>query len=219
MSIALYHTPARAETATATATADRKIVQLEALRGLAAFVVVAWHFLWAFDPARIGIVDGFDTSAALLGSVGFASIDGPAAVVLFFVLSGFVLPLGFFRGGNTTLVVRAATKRWLRLVCPVLLAVLFSYLLFRCGLYWHREAAQFTQSAWLGTFGGTHQTQEFRPSLTEALLDGSLFAFLRDPDKYDPVLWTMHHEFIGSFVTFFLAILLGAPGRWQRYGC
>jgi peptidoglycan/LPS O-acetylase OafA/YrhL len=204
----LYHTPARAETATATATADSKIVQLEALRGLAAFVVVAWHFLRAFDPARIGIVDGFDTSAALLGSVGFASIDGPAAVVLFFVLSGFVLPLGFFRGGNTTLAVRAATKRWLRLVCPVLLAVLFSYLLFRCGLYWHREAAQFTQSAWLGTFGGTHQTQEFRPSLTEALLDGSLFAFLRDPDKYDPVLWTMHHEFIGSFVTFFLAILL-----------
>jgi hypothetical protein len=56
--------------------------------------------------------------------------------------------------------------------------VLFSYLLFRCGLYWHREAAQFTHSAWLGTFGGTHQTQEFRPSLTEALLDGSLFAFL-----------------------------------------
>ena len=85
---------------------------------------------------------------------------------------------------------------------------MFSYLLFRCGLYWHREAAQFTQSTWLGKFGGTHQTQEFRPSLTEALLDGSLFAFLRDPDMYDPVLWTMHHEFIGSFVTFFLAVLL-----------
>ena len=110
MSIALYHAPARAETTTATATADSKIVQLEALRGLAAFVVVAWHFLWAFDPARIGIVDGFDPSAALLGSVSFASIDGPAAVVLFFVLSGFVLPLGFSRGGNTTLVVRAATN-------------------------------------------------------------------------------------------------------------
>jgi peptidoglycan/LPS O-acetylase OafA/YrhL len=208
LSIALHHAPARAETASATAAADSKIVQLEALRGLAAFVVVAWHFLWAFDPARIGIVDGFDPSAAWLGSVGFAPIDGPAAVVLFFVLSGFVLPLGFFRGGNTTLVVRAATKRWLRLVCPVLLAVLFSYLLFRCGLYWHREAAQFTQSAWLDTFGGTHQTQDFRPSLTEALLDGSLYAFLRDPDMYNPVLWTMHHEFIGSFVTFFLALLL-----------
>jgi peptidoglycan/LPS O-acetylase OafA/YrhL len=39
-------------------------------------------------------------------------------------------------------------------------------------------------------------------------MEGSLLAFLREPDMYDPVLWTMHHEFLGSFVTFFLAMLL-----------
>ena len=144
----------------------------------------------------------------MLGSVGFASIDGPAAVTLFFVLSGFVLPLGFFRSGRTELVVRATAKRWLRLVCLVMLAVLLSWLLFRCGLYRHREAAQLSQSAWLGTFGGSHQEQSFTPSLFGAMLEGSLFAFLREPDMYDPVLWTMHHEFVGSFVTFFLATTL-----------
>lgn len=191
-----------------TARADSKLVQLEALRGLAAMIVVAWHFLWAFDPARIGIVDGFDPSSALLGSVGFASIDGPAAVTLFFVLSGFVLPLGFFRSGRTEVVVRATAKRWLRLLCLVMLAVLLSWLLFRCGLYRHREAAQLSQSAWLDTFGGSHPRHEFAPSLLGALLEGSVFAFLREPDMYDPVLWTMHHEFLGSFVTFFLATLL-----------
>jgi len=185
-----------------------KLVQLEALRGLAAFIVVAWHFLWAFDPARIGIVDGFDPSSALLGSVSFASIDGPAAVTLFFVLSGFVLPLGFFHSGRADLVVRATAKRWLRLVCLVMIAVLLSWLMFRCGLYRHREAAQLSQSAWLGTFGGSHPAQDFRPSLLGAVLEGSLLAFLRDPDLYDPVLWTMHHEFLGSFVTFFLAMLI-----------
>jgi peptidoglycan/LPS O-acetylase OafA/YrhL len=185
-----------------------KLGQLEALRGLAAFIVVAWHFLWAFDPARIGIVDGFDPSAALLGSVSFASIDGPAAVTLFFVLSGFVLPLGFFGSGRAELVVRAAAKRWLRLVCLVMLAVLLSWLLFSCGLYRHREAAQLSRSAWLGTFGGSHPQQSFAPSLLGAVLEGSLFAFLREPDMYDPVLWTMHHEFLGSFVSFFLALML-----------
>ena len=143
-------------------------MQLEALRELAAFIVVAWHFLWAFDPARIGIVDGFDPSSALLGSVSFASIDGPAAVTLFFVLSGFVLPLGFFRSGRTELVVRATAKRWLRLVCLVMLAVLVSWLLFRCGLYRHREAAELSQSQWLGTFGGSHPRQDFAPSLPGA---------------------------------------------------
>ena len=198
----------RADAPAVTARAESKLVQLEALRGLAAFIVVAWHFLWAFDPARIGIVDGFDKSAGMLGSVSFASIDGPAAVTLFFVLSGFVLPLGFFRSGRTEIVVRAAAKRWLRLVGLVLLAVLVSYLLFRFGLYRHREAAQLSQSAWLGTFGGTHPPQGFTPSLSGAVLEGSLFAFLREPDMYNPMLWTMHHEFLGSFVTFFLAILI-----------
>ena len=48
----------RVDAPAATARTDSKLVQLEALRGLAAFIVVAWHFLWAFDPARIGIVDG-----------------------------------------------------------------------------------------------------------------------------------------------------------------
>jgi hypothetical protein len=40
-----------------------------------------------------------------------------------------------------TELVRATAKRWLRLVCLVMLAVLLSWLLFRCGLYRHREAA------------------------------------------------------------------------------
>ena len=208
MYIANSGTLVRVDAPAATARTDSKLVQLEALRGLAAFIVVAWHFLWAFDPARIGIVDGFDPSSAMLGSVSFASIDGPAAVTLFFVLSGFVLPLGFFRSGRTELVVRATAKRWLRLVCLVMLAVLLSWLLFRFGLYRHREAAQISQSAWLGTFGGSHPQEGFAPSLFSAVLEGSLFAFLREPDMYNPVLWTMHHEFLGSFVTFFLAITL-----------
>jgi peptidoglycan/LPS O-acetylase OafA/YrhL len=208
LSVTTSGTLVRADANALAARTDSKLVQLEALRGLAAFIVVAWHFLWAFDPARIGIVDGFDPSAAILGSVGFASIDGPAAVTLFFVLSGFVLPLGFFRSGRAELVVRAAAKRWLRLVCLVFLAVLLSWLLFHFGLYQHREAAQLSQSAWLGTFGGSHTKPTFTPSFIDAVLEGSVFAFVREPDMYIPMLWTMHHEFIGSFVTFFLAILL-----------
>ena len=67
--IANSGTLVRVDAPAATARTDSKLAQLEALRGLAAFIVVAWHFLWAFDPARIGIVDGFDPSSAMLGSV------------------------------------------------------------------------------------------------------------------------------------------------------
>lgn len=183
-------------------------MQLEALRGIAALVVVAWHFLWAFDPGRLGIVQGFDSAKGLVGSVALAAIDGPAAVMLFFVLSGFVLPLGYFRSGSTEVVTRAAAKRWFRLVGLSFLATLLSYLLFRFGLYHHRDAAEFTQSAWLGTFGGSHPESGFVPSLRGAMTEGIFLAFLREPDSYVPMLWTMHHEFIGSFVTFFLALMI-----------
>ena len=57
--------------------------------------------------------------------------------------------------------------------------MLLSWLLFHFGLYRHREAAELSQSDWLGTFGGSHPRDGFAPSLPGALLEGSLFAFLR----------------------------------------
>ena len=190
-------------------------MQLEALRGLA-FIVVAWHFLWAFDPARIGIVDGFDPSSAMLGSVSFASIDGPAAVTLFFVLSGFVLPLGFFRSGRTELVVRATAKRWLRLVClvharraAVVAAVPLRPLPASRGgtaqpVGLARHVRRFASAAGLHPVTARRACWKARCSRSSASRTCTI-----------PVLWTMHHEFLGSFVTFFLAVtpLARAPRR------
>jgi hypothetical protein len=73
--IAATGIPIRDTTGAAASRTDGKLVQLEALRSPVACNVVAWQFLWAFDPARIGSVDGLDPSATMLGSVGFASID------------------------------------------------------------------------------------------------------------------------------------------------
>lgn len=65
-----------------------KFAELDGLRGVAALVVVLWHFAFAFLPDRIGIVPDFDPARGLVGSPAFALIDGPGAVMLFFVLSG-----------------------------------------------------------------------------------------------------------------------------------
>src|ERR1700722_1765234 len=130
-----------------------KFLQLEGLRGLAAAMVVAWHFVWAFAPSQLGSVAG-SPEQGLVGSPIAASIDGPAAVVLFFVLSGFVIPLRFFRSGQARTVVQAAAKRWPRLAGLSVLAVLFSYVLFRLGLFHYREAAIVTGSDWLCLYGG-----------------------------------------------------------------
>jgi peptidoglycan/LPS O-acetylase OafA/YrhL len=189
--------------------------ELEGLRGIAALIVVLWHFAFAFLPARIGIVPPFDPDGGLVGNPAFALIDGPGAVMLFFVLSGYVLPLGYFRSGRVAVVLQAAAKRWFRLAGLTVAAAVGSYLLFRLGLYHYREAAALTQSDWLRTFGGGERYGQLSPSLTAAVLEGAVFAFLRDADVYDPVLWTMRDELFGSLMVFGLGlVLVRCRGRW-----
>jgi peptidoglycan/LPS O-acetylase OafA/YrhL len=185
-----------------------KLAELDGLRGVAALIVVVWHFAFAFLPERIGIVPQFDPAAGLIGSPVFALIDGPAAVMLFFVLSGYVLPLGYFRSGRTDAVLRSVAKRWFRLVGLTVAAALTSYLLFRFRLYHYREAASITHSDWLRGFGGGDIGGRLQPSLADAILEGSVFAFLRNTDVYDPVLWTMRDELFGSLLTFGLGLLI-----------
>jgi peptidoglycan/LPS O-acetylase OafA/YrhL len=185
-----------------------KLAELDGLRGVAALIVVVWHFAFAFLPGRIGIVPPFDPASGLVGSPAFALIDGPGAVTLFFVLSGYVLPLGYFRSGRPEVVLQAVAKRWFRLVGLTVAAAVVSYLLFRFGLYHYREAASITQSDWLRGFGGGDVGGRLQPSLADAILEGSVFAFVRNADMYDPVLWTMRDELFGSLLTFGLGLLI-----------
>jgi len=187
-----------------------RLPQLEAVRGLAAIIVVAWHFVWAFAPWEIGSVAGLPNGSGILGNPLLAAVDGPAAVALFFVLSGFVVPLGFLRSGRTQIVLHAAGKRWLRLAGLSVLSVLLSYLLFRFGLFRFHAAGRITHSAWLASYGGGDPHGTLNPSLADALREGLVSAFVRKSDTYLPVLWTMRHELLGSFVCLGIALAIGS---------
>ena len=64
--------------------------ELDALRGIAALSVVLWHFVCATYTASDPGTKSFVFSLYFL-------VHGRAAVILFFILSGFVLSLPFFR--------------------------------------------------------------------------------------------------------------------------
>src|SRR5580692_8294430 len=81
---------------------------LEALRGLAALVVVVWHFFLGLDPAVLSL-------PGLRGTPFFAFVHGSAAVGVFFVLSGYVLTRRYFETGQKRVLVIGALKRWFRL--------------------------------------------------------------------------------------------------------
>ena len=108
----------------------KKDVALEALRGLAAFVVVAWHLLLGYAPGRVPVFPGQDTSVSILGAPWFGLVYGTSSVTFFFVLSGFVLSRKALLRADPMILARGAVKRWPRLAAPVVIAVLFSWAMF-----------------------------------------------------------------------------------------
>lgn len=183
---------------------------------MAALVVVGWHLTLAFNPARAGILPGGAASDAFNGRVWFGLLNGPAAVVFFFVLSGYVLTCRALATGETGIILRGMVKRWPRLGGPVLLTAVGAWLLMVLGAPRYAPVAAITGSPWLAGFGnaiapGTTLVPQFH----EAVLQGAVRTFLFGDFTYDSSIWTMRLEFYGSFLVFALALamiaLRGSP--------
>lgn len=185
---------------------------LETLRGLAALSVLLWHTMLGFFPSRSGIFASLPADKALNGSLLYGLINGNAAVGFFFVLSGFVLTRRFFLRGDADFLLRNAIKRWPRLALPVCVVVLLSWAFFFFGWYRFEEAAKFIPSPWLRLFAFSYQVP-FHVDFLDALAQGLALTFFRGDSYYDSSLWTMRYEFIGSFIAFGLALLIGPRAR------
>lgn len=191
---------------------EGKLAYLESVRGLAALVVVINHIIIAFYPAGF---DGLHTvpvhNRVLEGllhgfPLGFL-IAGNFAVVLFFILSGYVLTYKFFQNHDPHDLRRQAAKRLLRLGVPVFFTVMLSYILIINGSFTNWKLHEITSSPQAGWIFN------FMPTLADALYNATVGVFLGTGTKYNPVLWTMPVELIGSFVVFGFALLVGTLKR------
>jgi peptidoglycan/LPS O-acetylase OafA/YrhL len=189
----------------------KKDVPLEAMRGIAALVVVVWHLCYGFFPNSIGVYRKI-AGQNWEGTPLFVFMNGPAAVALFFVLSGYVLSRHYFELGDNRILLKGAVKRWPRLMGPVLLVVLASYVLFKLDLYRFEQAGAVSGSPWLIKFGYAY---DIKPPIQflDALLQGAFLTFFRGDFYYDSSIWTMYPEFIGSFIAFGFAPILFAARK------
>jgi len=188
----------------------RKDVALEGLRGLASITVLIWHIILGFYPELLGDYGGAVSGSGIRGHFWFGLVYGSAAVALFFVLSGYVLTLKFFRsGGDLVILQRSAIKRWPRLAGPVLLAVLLSWMIGSLGFYKYVEGAAITNSQWLGSFANAAAQRGFEErSFLDGLGQGAFLTFFRGDSYFNTNIWTMRIEFIGSFIAYGMAPLL-----------
>ena len=191
-------------------------IALESLRGLAAMMVIAWHLTLGFAPGRLGLVVGQDAAVSVMGRPWFGMINGAAAVIFFFVLSGYVLTRRALETSDAAILVRGIIKRLPRLALPVTCVVLFSWLLFVLHLYRYEAASILTRSGWLLGMGSSPPPDP--RAFGRALGEGLWLTFFRGDATFDSSLWTMRLEFSGSLVAFALGLvlLMLAPAR-ARY--
>ena len=168
---------------------DNRKYFIDGLRGWASVVVLLHHvfeyFLSTVNPAYQSKYFLFIT-------------DGPLAVSVFFVLSGFALSTGYIHAQNPRIIITMASRRYIRLTIPILVSSLMAFALMSLGLMYNVSAASILNNDWLAQF------YAFTPSLS-GVLSFSLFDTYFNYDanlSYNKVLWTMPIEFFGSYVIF-----------------
>ncbi|HEY8966931.1 MAG TPA: acyltransferase [Candidatus Methylacidiphilales bacterium] len=175
---------------------ERK-VHFDALRGIAALVVVFSHVVCLCDW---GLLDG-DPAHSYFGWEGAVArsplnllYQGGGMVEIFFVLSGYVLVPAFL-GRNTF--AGALARRYVRLAGVVACACLFAWVVIALGLDFSREILTRSHSIYLE--GADHVVP--RLGFGGLLKQAFVTSFIR-PGEQQPylggVLWTMPTEFFGS---------------------
>lgn len=193
----------------------QKDLSADGLRGLAAANVLLCHLFLAFLPGGFAwIYPDTTTPDRMRGVVdhviAFEPLsvlwNGQFAVCIFFVLSGYVLTKAYVETGDSTIFRLRASRRYLRLCVPIFGSVMFAWFVMAMGWSHAREAGALSGSHWLTDFW------KKPPDFIEALRDGLYGTILGGWSRFNPTLWTMKIELLGSMFVFAYRSLT-LPGR------
>mgnify|MGYP000010203739 FL=1 len=176
-----------------------KVNAIEGIRGVACFMVVLSHLSLTFFP----YLHGFSGTAGVENQIQRFIYDSPlgfmysgsSAVYVFFVLSGYILTFAAFKS-NIDKIISMSIKRYPRLMIPVVVSCFLSLFFFSV---FSTDKSRLPE--WISTYGN------FDYSLAGATYSGTVGAFLTGESLYNPVLWTMQTELIGSFVIFIMCFI------------
>jgi peptidoglycan/LPS O-acetylase OafA/YrhL len=182
----------------------QRLEQFEGLRGVAAFLVVLYHYyLLYYLPLNT------TANRVVIHSPLIAAANGYLEVYVFFVLSGYVLTAKFFRTEDRAVICVMAAARYPRLVIPVLVSFLLAFTAAKLGWFGQFVAKmQILDSAGFGP----HAWWVPQGSFASAIREGFIGIFF-DPHhnfSVNPPLWTMKVELVGSFSVFAFCLVLGS---------
>lgn len=192
-----------------------KDLSLEGLRGLACMAVAIGHFTYIFFPYLAnnfrpipGVQPAYWIERILEYPPFSLAFSADAAVSIFFVLSGYVLTTKYFYNHDIPALQGAAAKRYIRLVLPCFVSVMFSWTLWRAGLTFSKDALVIHVAGWVPTvYAGNFP-------FSHAIFNGLLGAPLFGISALNWPLWSISIELIGSLMLFGTLAALGRYPFW-----
>lgn len=192
-----------------------KLDAFEGIRGIASLAVFIGHLVIAFwpvlyNPGHPYMILYPNWVVSLAEGPTRVLIDGQFAVVLFFLLSGFVLSLGYFRHPTGDAIASGAARRYLRLMLPASVSIILAYYVMKRGWMYNQWASvHMTQllsmpHVWLSYF------YNFNPNSLSAIREAVWDTFFTGGCNYNKNLWTMSVELAGSFLVYAFVSMFGS---------
>ena len=186
---------------------------INGLKGIGAGIVYLCHFVFAFyygmftlEPSDCHMAGNLEI--AIGGSPLNILFSGNFAVRLFLVMSGYVLCLGYFKSRDKKRLITSASKRYIRLLPPILVTNVLICLLMMAGAFRNVAVSELSGSSWLAGFNRSE------PNILDAVLEAIFGCFFLGANQYNGVLWTIPFLFLGALLVYALAWLFGDK-KWR----
>lgn len=181
-----------------------KFKHLVGLRGIASFVVMMAHMqmLWSVAVSRGGVFDEKNAIWEVYNTV----FNGNFSVCIFFILSGYVVLLGFYNKKDSKYLMSSAIKRYFRLTPIPLAAVVMAWIVYSTFGFHNKEASQL-----MGGIAWFSNPYSFHLELPSALYQG-LVGIYHGEFNFDGALWTIQIELFGSIALFLITYFIWNKG-------
>jgi peptidoglycan/LPS O-acetylase OafA/YrhL len=135
-------------------------------------------------------------------------VNGPFSVLIFFVLSGFVLSQSVSKSSTSFFLLLIV--RYFRLTLPMVLSFIWAWILLSVFSRSRIEVASLHAVGWY------HQAFFWdMPTLSQTLRAGVYDAYHDGTFRLNPVIWTMRKELAGSIAIYIIYCLLRERWRWM----
>ncbi len=175
-----------------------KLKYLDGLRGLMAINVIINHFIVFYYP-QMYYPEFAKSEGGLLSVFSYSPlsvlVNGKAAVLYFFILTGFLAARSVLLSDKCSLKSFAykSINRYLRLLPVIAVATVFTFVTMVLGLQQHKEIADIVKNG-----AGLLSYCNFEPTIESLLKNIFVTPFLLDgKSDYISPFWTIKYEFLG----------------------